>query len=683
MSAPKKSKVLPFEHLYLERLPASPYYERSYLHRDTVSHVVCTPEGYLMTASIDGYIKFWRRPPPVVGGGAPTRVEGGPFGNAPLIEFVKTFRAHTGPITALATSPRGELLVSTSVDQTLKVFDVASCDLLSMRKLSFTPEEVLFCGSRDSGSILVSDKETGRLYKYDIVMDHIEVNSKNGGEAGKKDENEHGPGKKDTDADNAKDEHNDNCKDEEDNESAEKDNNEDEDEEKNEKDKDSANDDTGSRDEPKSFLELDHPIRKLGYSPKHSLLIIITTQGDIYAVSLDLDQPSFPPTISKLMGTLESSPLALSVSPDEQLFCTLDVNRSLCIYRLPTGKLVKKYDESLTLYRRLQEEGKLALSDEAFEILYQRETVMAESPYAALNSCIFDESGNFLLISTPVGIKLLNLTTNRVMRIIGKGELRQLRFINLALFQGTSGSLSVSLEMAASDNPALSQAAAREANILLVATALRKPRLYLFSAHTIETPAPDEERNVMNERGISEEQNTKVTVPPPPPKLSSSKWPTVAVVRTNCGDIHITLFPEQAPLAVENFVGLARKGYYDRVIFHRVIRGFMIQTGDPLGDGTGGSSIWNREFRDEINPDLRHDRPGTVSMANAGPNTNGSQFFITTAKCSWLDGKHTIFGRIHRGMDVVHHIEVTPTGKHDRPLREVRIIQISFPNSAQ
>lgn len=681
MSAPKKAKVLPFEHLYLERLPASPYYERSYMHRGTVSHVLCTPDGHLMTASIDGYIKFWRRPPPVVGGGAPTGVEGAPFGNTPLIEFVKTFRAHTGPITALSTNSRGELLVSVSVDQTLKVFDVASCDLLSMRKLSFVPEDVLVCGSRDSGSVLVADKETGHLYKYDIDMDRIEDNPPGGGsgaEVNDEDETEHQDKYTDKKKGGAGDKDGDGDKDEDGGEGEDED---EEDEEDDEKDRDHTKNTSSSGDEPKSFVELDHPARKLSYSPKHSLLIVITSQGDIYGISLDLDQPSLsPPTIDKL-GALEGSPLSLSLSPDEQFFCTLDVHRSLCIYRLPTGKLVKKYDESLALYQRLQEEGKLALSDESFEALCQQETTLTDSPYAALNSCIFDESGNFLLIPTPVGIKLLNLVTNRVMRIIGKGEARHLRFINLALFQGTSGALSVSLEMAASDNPALSQTVAREANILLVATALKRPRFYLFSARTIETPAPDEERNVMNERGVSEEPTPKVTVPPPPPKLSSSKWPTVAVVRTNCGDIHITLFPEQAPLAVENFVGLARKGYYDRVIFHRVIRGFMIQTGDPLGDGTGGSSIWNREFRDEIHPDLHHDQPGTVSMANAGPNTNGSQFFITTTKCSWLDGKHTIFGRVHRGMDVVHHIEVTPTGKHDRPLREVRIIQISFPNS--
>ena len=107
------------------------------------------------------------------------------------------------------------------------------------------------------------------------------------------------------------------------------------------------------------------------------------------------------------------------------------------------------------------------------------------------------------------------------------------------------------------------------------------------------------------------------------------------------GDIHFELYPDVAPKAVENFVGHARSSYYDGVIFHRIIKKFMLQTGDPLGDGTGGESIFGSNFEDEIDKNVKHDRPYTLSMANAGPKTNGSQFFITTVPCPWLDGKHT------------------------------------------
>lgn len=106
---------------------------------------------------------------------------------------------------------------------------------------------------------------------------------------------------------------------------------------------------------------------------------------------------------------------------------------------------------------------------------------------------------------------------------------------------------------------------------------------------------------------------------------------SAAIIHTTYGDIHIRLFPDAAPKTVENFVTHSKNGYYNNIIFHRVIRKFMIQTGDPMGDGTGGESIWGREFQDEFST-LKHDKPYTVSMANAGPNTNGSQFFITTEK---------------------------------------------------
>jgi len=151
-----------------------------------------------------------------------------------------------------------------------------------------------------------------------------------------------------------------------------------------------------------------------------------------------------------------------------------------------------------------------------------------------------------------------------------------------------------------------------------------------------------------------------------------------AIVRTTMGDIRIQLFPEDTPKTVENFSGHARSGYYENVIFHRVIKGFMIQTGDPRGNGTGGKSIWGGEFEDEFVKSLRHDRKFTVSMANAGPNTNGSQFFITTVPCPWLDDMHTVFGRVTKGMDVVTKIESVKVNKMDKPYEEVSILSVDI-----
>ena len=127
-----------------------------------------------------------------------------------------------------------------------------------------------------------------------------------------------------------------------------------------------------------------------------------------------------------------------------------------------------------------------------------------------------------------------------------------------------------------------------------------------------------------------------------------------AIITTNKGPITINLYPEQTPKTCANFVNLAQKGYYNGLSFHRVIGDFMIQGGCPLGTGTGGPGY---RFEDEFRADLKHDRPGILSMANAGPGTNGSQFFITHVPCSHLDGNHTVFGHVTSGQDVVDSIE--------------------------
>lgn len=183
--------------------------------------------------------------------------------------------------------------------------------------------------------------------------------------------------------------------------------------------------------------------------------------------------------------------------------------------------------------------------------------------------------------------------------------------------------------------------------------------------------------------------------------LENQQGPT-AVLKTNQGEIKIQLFPEQAPMTVENFIRLAQKGYYDGTIFHRVISDFMIQGGDPEGNGTGGESIWGHPFEDELSRELFNIR-GALSMANSGPNTNGSQFFIVQNKnmpkryikqmepagypkeiihaykqggTPWLDGRHTVFGQVITGMDVVDKIAKSKKDKMDKPLEDITIESI-------
>ena len=128
---------------------------------------------------------------------------------------------------------------------------------------------------------------------------------------------------------------------------------------------------------------------------------------------------------------------------------------------------------------------------------------------------------------------------------------------------------------------------------------------------------------------------------------------TVITFETSLGEFSVELYTKHCPKTCQNFTELAKSGYYDKTVFHRVIPDFMVQGGDPTGTGRGGTSIFGKEFEDEIHEELRHTGAGILSMANAGPNTNGSQFFLTLAPTPWLDGKHTIFGRVSSGMGVV------------------------------
>jgi len=147
------------------------------------------------------------------------------------------------------------------------------------------------------------------------------------------------------------------------------------------------------------------------------------------------------------------------------------------------------------------------------------------------------------------------------------------------------------------------------------------------------------------------------------------------ILETNQGTIEIKLYPDIAPKACENFTELVKKGYYNGITFHRVIKKFMIQAGDPTGTGRGGNSIWGKPFKNEVSPDVKFDKPGIVAMANAGPDTNGSQFFITTVPALWLNMHYTIFGEVVSGYDVVLKIDNVATDSSDKPLTSQKIIK--------
>lgn len=362
----------------------------------------------------------------------------------------------------------------------------------------------------------------------------------------------------------------------------------------------------------------------------------------------------------------KSTPVSLTISPSGHQFASVSFpDRQIRVFDFPSGKLYRKYDESLGTISDMQQAGTAIYQLDELEfgrrLAAEREL---DNPVTKPKiNVLFDESGHFVLYGSLYGIKCINTYTNRVVRVFGKDE--PFRGLNLAMYQGQPQRKDVmTVSMAASSNPLLQEA--EGADPTLVSTGFAKVRFYLF---TNETEISKSNRDVQNERPVQAGTGREAAA------QKANELGSSSVLHTTMGDIHLRLFPSAAPKAVENFTTHSRNGYYNNTIFHRVIRKFMIQGGDPLGDGTGGESIWGGEFEDEFSP-LKHDKPYTLSMANAGPNTNGSQFFITTEKTPWLDGKHTIFGRAIQGLDVVHKIENSRTYK-EKPEEDIKIVSIS------
>ncbi len=172
---------------------------------------------------------------------------------------------------------------------------------------------------------------------------------------------------------------------------------------------------------------------------------------------------------------------------------------------------------------------------------------------------------------------------------------------------------------------------------------------------------------------VEKTEPTKADTPLPP--TDPNKKNSLAVFETSMGTFKVELFEDKAPRTAQNFISLVNKGFYNGLIFHRVIDGFMIQGGDPKGNGTGGPGY---VIPDEFHKDLKHTGAGMLSMANAGPNTGGSQFFITLDATPWLDGKHAIFGKVVEGLDVVKAIGKVKTGAQDRPQTDVVMKKITI-----
>ncbi|XP_052257143.1 peptidylprolyl isomerase domain and WD repeat-containing protein 1-like isoform X2 [Dreissena polymorpha] len=580
----KKRKVLEFESLYLQNLPSSEVYEKSYMHRDVIKFISVTKTDFVLTASCDGHLKFWRK----------TEEAG--------IEFVKHFRCHLGNIEDMKVSNNGELACTVSDDKTSKVFDIINFDMINMYQLGFSPG---CCGwLYNSGdaipALAISEKDSPKIYVYD------------------------GRG----------------------------------------------------QNTPIHVIDKLHykPVTVIKYNPACDLVISCDVGGMLEMWTGPRGDYKFPKGLNFQYKTdtdlfefmkCKCYPTDLCFSPDGKKFAAVSNDR-----KVHTGRLVKMLDETLQDVIDLQQ-MKQQVPNMEFGRRLAVEKDLENSDSFKLSNILFDETGYYLLYGTMLGVKVVNLHTNRCVKILGRPE--NPRFLHIALFQGSGKKPRAATDVttAASDNPLLHQ---QNMDPILFSTAYKKNRFYLFSRREpFNKGSSDADRDIFNEKPSKEEliaatQDTSYT------RVAEN-----CIIHTTMGDITCKLFPKECPKTVENFCVHSRAGYYNGHIIHRVIKGFMIQTGDPLGNGTGGESIWGGEFEDEFHANLRHDRPYTLSMANAGPNTNGSQFFITVVPTPWLDNKHTVFGRVNRGMEMVQAIcNVKTNPKTDKPHDDIKIINITI-----
>ena len=598
--------------LLLNYLPMTNNYTISYLQTDIIDNIYCTNKtDFIFTTSYDGVIQFWKKVP-----------KG--------IEFVKKFNAHQNRISGTSINKDGNLICTCShKDLFIKIFDIINFYLLDYISLKYYPVlcEFIIADTKSINNILaISEKDKGIIHILDInkkkeislvtihdnsIITNIKFNTKYNICLSTSNTGliEYW------------------CK------STQESNNT-----KNNINYIFGKDNENNNDIIEEEIKFDFP--------KHSIKFKYKTQTDLFKL---YDK------------TKKHAIINLTLSPKNNFFGIIDKTYTIYIFNFLTAKIIYQINN----IHYIPQEG------ENTKVINIEKDIDKYIETQNQPNIQFDESEKFLYYPTWEGIKLINIKTKELIKIIGKKE--KLRFISICLFQG---------ESLRNKSGIITEKKLGEENInsdkiidpLLLCTAYKSNRFYIFSK---EEPDNKIQRDMMNEE-IEEIKNKNQA-----DKTRKNKeiidLPEKAVIDTTKGEIFIKLFVNECPKATKNFISLGKRGYYDGLIFHRVIKNFMIQTGDPRGNGTGGESIYGKPFKDEFNENLKHEA-FTVSMANSGPNTNGSQFFITTVPCHWLDNKHTVFGRVYDGTDVVKVIEDTKVDKHNKPYEDIKIVTIRFLN---
>uniref|UniRef100_A0AC35ESC5 PPIase cyclophilin-type domain-containing protein n=1 Tax=Panagrolaimus sp. PS1159 TaxID=55785 RepID=A0AC35ESC5_9BILA len=559
------------------------------MHRDTVTHVFATKTDFIITASIDGHLKFWKK----------IHKEG--------VEFVKHFRCHMHAFSDISINYNGTLMATVCTQEnTVKIFDIINFDMINMFKYPFSPKIAawIHLGSDLVHALAISDANSPKIFIYDGKGDNAPIH----------------------------------------------------------------------------MIENLHtrPIALMEYVPSLNVTISIDERGMMEYWSGAKTNYEFPKNVKFEYKTdtdlfefakVRQPPKALAISPTGNFFATFSHDRSLKIFSVPFGKIIKVLDESLTRYideAKLNERYGLLHVDWTRKVALEKDINKDHKAFDNIQLS-FDESGNFLIYPSPVGLRIYNIITEKVVRDLGKQE--PVRFMGAAICRAmptTTERLkgaAVTAEIEASDNPALRKF---DVDPMIIASAYRKNRFYIFTNAEPFSGGDDEDgatsnRDVFNEKPRKEDALTTVDHEEEAKGMTDeacihttyeeAKGMTdEACIHTTYGDIHVKLFPKECPKACENFITLSRRGYYNGHCFHRVIKSFIIQTGDPTGKGTG-------------------------------PNTNGSQFFFTVVPAEFLDGKNTIFGEVTDGFSVVQKINQAPTyEKSGRPREEINIVSITLKN---
>ena len=572
-----------------DNLPMADYYEKSYSHSEIISQVILKKNSDLIiTISIDGVIKFWKK-------------------SFKLIEYCKTFKAHSGHIISAKIAEKLNRLYTTSIhDKTTKAFDLSTLDMIDIIKHS---EPVYSCIAAENSTenihtLLVVVKENRALYLRKYNSQHIEDIAIDG---------------------------------------------------------------------------ISNVVDIITVN-KHNVYIILTSKGHIEYISCDtlkyinsVDNKlsfnsKFETDFIKFLKHRKGMPVAIDKDEREEKFWVYTDELQIWVFQIKTGKSLLTLDTThSSLKDHFPKHFDLETTDKERKILIEEECKeKLKLSFKQRVTADLDESGTYLIFPSILGLVYFHIVNKEISVIKGKREKGE-RYIGLCLYQGLK-----QYNLKGTSGVGGTSSQNKEADPCMFVWAYKKSKFCIFSnrepSNFDKNSFQNSSRDVVEKKDVTlETQKTDKDAN----KAASNK----VVLSTSLGDMYIRLFPESAPKAVENFLTHAANGYYNNCIFHRVVTGY-IQTGDPLNDGTGGESIWGRDFEDEFSDQLKHDKPFTVSMANSGPNTNGSQFFITTMPSPWLDKNHTIFGRVYKGTDVVKEIESLRTDSFEKPFMDVRILGI-------